>query len=100
LFFLGQNAYGQLGYAKDSLQLKVYTEIEYNNSRPIKIEVKKVFCDYCSEIQKKFVGEEARRATYEELYNPKYLTENGIAKLALIIRIAKKDFARLKDNEN
>lgn len=34
------------GYAKDSLQIKVYTEIEYKNREAKDIKLKKVFCDY------------------------------------------------------
>ena len=100
LLSVGQNIYAQRGYAKDSLQIKVYTEIDYKNSKPVKVSVKKVFCDYCSDKQKEFIEEEARRGTYEELYNPKYFTDNGVARLALIIRVSKKDFARMIDDEN
>ena len=87
-------------YKKDSLQIKVYTEIDYKNSKPVKVSVKKVFCDYCSDKQKEFIEEEARRGTYEEFYNPKYFTDNGVARLALIIRVSKKDFAKMIDDEN
>ena len=52
------------GYQKDSLQIKVYTEIEYEQYRVKSIKATRVFCDYCSENQTKKIKEEALRLAY------------------------------------
>jgi len=89
-----------ISYKKDSLQIKVYTEIDYVNKRVKEIVVKKVFCDYCSENQIKFLKEKALElATYDK-YNPKKRLINGTRKFALIIRVSKKDFLEIKTNED
>lgn len=85
------------GYHVDSLQIKVYTEIEYKNSKPKEIKLKRIFCDYCSENQKKAVGEQALRRTFAVRYEDIHKLKNGTKKLALYIRISKKDFLKLKD---
>jgi hypothetical protein len=97
--FFHISAKAQLGYAKDSLQIKVYTQIEYKNYKAIKIISKKVFCDFCSDLQLKYLENEALRRTNLEVANPKYVSKNGKAKLALYIRVSKKDFAEIKDNK-
>ncbi|MFK7782349.1 MAG: hypothetical protein AB8B90_08340 [Psychroserpens sp.] len=84
-------------YKKDSLQIKSYTVIEFVNNKIKSIELSKVLCDYCNEIQKKAIGKEALQRTYAESQNPKNRLENGKKKLAIYIRIAKKDFAAIKD---
>lgn len=84
-------------YALDSLQIKVYTEIEYINSNPKKIEVKKVFCDYCTENQIKYLGEKAKELAFYDRFNPKKRRVNGIRKFAIIIRVSKKDFLEIRD---
>jgi len=104
LFTIGLNPiYSQLGFKKDSLQIKVYTEIKYVNNEPIDIKVKKVFCSYCTDFQTKVVGEEGVRRSNEVKYDPENRLTNGVKRLALYIRVSKKDFAALKeeeDNEN
>ncbi len=86
-------------YAKDSLQIKVYTEIEYENSQAKQIILKKVFCDYCSEIQTKSIAEEALRRADIEKYHPENKLKNGEKRLAIYIRISKEDFAAIKEDE-
>ncbi|MBD0832156.1 hypothetical protein ICJ83_08430 [Aestuariibaculum sp. TT11] len=87
----------QVGYQKDSLQIKVYTEIDYQNFMPQAIRVKKVFCDYCTKFQKEQIGNEAYRRTFLVRNNRKFRLEKGSFRHAMYIRIAKKDFARLKE---
>lgn len=55
IFFISFSnlVFAQRGYKKDSLQIKVYTEIEYVQYRVKSVKVVKVFCDYCSELQTK-----------------------------------------------
>jgi hypothetical protein len=86
-------------YRKDSLQIKVYTEIEYKAGEPIDIKLKKVFCDYCSKNQLQLLGEDAIRRTESEKYDPKNNLTNGKKKIAVYIRIAKSDFAGIKEEE-
>jgi hypothetical protein len=87
------------GYQKDSLQIKVYTEIEYEQYRVKSIKATRVFCDYCSENQTKKIKEEALRLAYLARNNRDYILEKGIKKLAMYIRVSKKDFAVLKEDE-
>ena len=83
-------------YSVDSLQIKVYTEIEYVNSQSKEITVKKVFCDYCSENQINFLKEKAKELAFYDRYNPKKRLVNGLRKFAIIIRVSKKDFSAMK----
>ncbi|MEJ6792689.1 MAG: hypothetical protein QNK89_08190 [Lacinutrix sp.] len=83
----------------DSLQIKVYTEIDYKAGKPIGIKLKKVFCDYCSKNQLKLLGEDAIRRTKSEQNDPKNKLKNGKKKIAVYIRISKKDFARIREEE-
>ena len=89
----------QGGYRKDSLQIKVYTVINYEGSHPKKIDVTKVFCDYCNEAQMNIIKERAWNMTYDMRYAPENRIEQGKRKLALFIRIAKKDFSKLNNEE-
>lgn len=84
-------------YTVDSLQIKVYTEIEYVNSQPKGIVVKKVFCDYCTDNQIKYIGEKAKELAFYDRYNPKKRIVNGMRKFAIIIRVSKKDFLAIRD---
>nr|WP_321235056.1 hypothetical protein [uncultured Psychroserpens sp.] len=85
-------------YTKDSLQIKSYTVIEYRNNEVKDIQLLKVICDYCTDFQKEVIGEEAKRRTYLERLDPKNRLKEGKKKLAIYIRIAKTDFAEIKDN--
>ena len=98
--FLAEDMTAQRGYAEDSLQIKAYTVITYKNSEAIKIELSKVFCDYCSELQLEAIGIEAKRRSYHERYFPEHRLKDGQKRLALYIRISKKDFAAIKEEEN
>jgi hypothetical protein len=92
-------ANAQLGYQKDSLQIKVYTEIEYVQYKTKSIKVKKVFCDYCTKLQSEKIKEEAMRIGYMVRNDKENILNNGIKKLAMYIRVSKKDFAALRENE-
>ena len=87
------------GYQKDSLQIKVYTEIAYTNFKSDSVRVTKVFCDYCSNLQSEKIKEEAMRIAYRVRYSKENIVPNGIKKLAMYIRVSKKDFAALKEDE-
>ncbi len=89
---------GQKGYAKDSLQVKLYANITYENKQAKKIEVRKIFCDYCNESQLGFIKQEGWRRAYEERNLPENRLVKGIRKLTIIIRIAKEDFKNLKSD--
>lgn len=96
---LGTVCIAQGGYRKDSLQIKVYTVINYESSHPKKIDVTKVFCDYCNDEQIKVIKKRAWNMTYDMRYAPENRIEEGKRKLALFIRIAKKDFSKLNNEE-
>lgn len=96
--FYNLNAQNGNGYSVDSLQIKVYTEIDYINNIPKAINIKKVFCDYCSESQVVGIEDEALRRSYIERNLKKNKLVNGIKRLALYIRISKSDFAYLEHN--
>jgi len=94
------NAFAQIGYKKDSLQIKVYSEIEYIDRLIKDIKVDTVFCDYCSKNQIKMLKEEAFRRTYLIRNDKDVKLENGTYKHALLIRISKKDFLEMREEEN
>ncbi len=89
------NVNGQ-SYRKDSLQIKSYTQIEYVNNEVKSIKLLKVLCDYCTDYQKEVIGEEAKRRAFLERFDPKNRIKDGKKRLAIYIRIAKKDFAEIK----
>ncbi len=97
-FLLGLNMISAQSYKKDSLQIKAYTEINYKNNKATAIKLKKVFCDYCSTVQIESIGEEALRRADMEKYYPENKLENGKKRLAIYIRISKKDFASINEN--
>ena len=97
-FLIGAVAVAQGGFRKDSLQIKVYTVINYEGSHPQTIDVTKVFCDYCNEKQIESIKQRAWNMTYDMRYAPENRIDEGKRKLALFIRIAKSDFSKL-DNE-
>lgn len=94
------NAFSQVGYKKDSLQIKVYSEIEYIDRLVKDIKVDTVFCDNCSKNQINFLKEEALRKTYLIRNDEGIKLVNGTYKLALLIRISKKDFLEIKEKKN
>ncbi len=86
------------GYAKDSLQIKVYTEIDYVNREAKDFRLLKVFCDYCTDAQISKIGYGALRRAFAERNDPKNILDNGTKKLAVIIRISKDDFKEIKND--
>lgn len=94
------NVVAQNGYKKDSLQIKVYTSIEYVKNEAKSIEVRKVFCDYCTNIQREAISEEAKRRSYAVRNDKENRLMNGVRKLSLYIRISKNDFAAIKEKDN
>ena len=88
--------FAQVGYQKDSLQIKVYTEAEYRNGLVKEVEVKNVFCDYCTEYQKRRIVDEAIKRTYLARYEEGIKLSNGKYRHAIYIRISKKDFLEIK----
>lgn len=86
----------QAGFKKDSLQIKVYTEIAYEGDVPTKISVVKVFCEYCNEEQLKYLSQKAWKSTYHNRYGYKEKIRNGKAKLAHFIRVKKEDFKKIE----
>jgi hypothetical protein len=86
------------GYSRDSLQIKVYTEIDYVNREAKDIRLLKVFCDYCTDAQTNKIGYGALRRAYAERYDPVNILDNGTKKLAVIIRISKEDFKEIKND--
>jgi hypothetical protein len=95
------SAFAQIGYQKDSLQIKVYTKIEYINRNVKSIKVDTIFCDYCSSNQIKMLKEEAMRRTYLARNDKGIRLINGIYRHALYIRISKKDFLEMnEENDN
>jgi len=98
LLSVGLNTVLAQSYKKDSLQIKVYTEISYKSSKATNIKLKKVFCDYCSEAQTKSIGEEALRRADIEKYYPENKLENGKKRLAIYIRISKEDFKSITED--
>lgn len=99
IFCLGNLLSFSQGYAKDSLQIKVYTEIEYNNREAKDIKLLKVFCDYCTSAQTSKIGYAALLRAHDERYLPENVLVNGKKKLAIIIRISKVDFAAISDEK-
>ena len=101
LFFIGSLHSGnaQVGYQKDSLQIKVYSIITYENSHPKQINIDTVFCDYCNEAQVNILKRQAWELSYAGRYAPENRIEQGKRKLALFIRVSKDDFKKLKDPE-
>lgn len=89
----------QVGYQRDSLQIKAYATIDYVDGNATTIKVKHVFCDYCSDYQKEKISEEAKRQTFliRNLKGVRML--NGVYRHAVYIRVSKEDFASLKEEE-
>lgn len=99
IFCLGNLLSFSQGYAKDSLQIKVYTEIEYKNREAKDIKLLKVFCDYCTSAQTSKIGYAALLRAHDERYLPENVLVNGKKKLAIIIRISKVDFAAISNEK-
>ena len=87
-------------FSKDTLRIKVYTEIEYVEGRMKKVEVTKVFCDYCSAIQIEALKEQAKANIYHDKSYWTYGKVNDIQKFTLIIRTARKDLIAIKTEKD
>ncbi len=87
----------QRSYREDSLQIKVNTVLYVTDNTKIdSIRIVKIHCDYCNENQKKQIKLEAYYRTRESfLHNFKY-RRKGVHRLALYMRISKKDFSKMK----
>ena len=86
-------------YTKDSLQFKVYTIASFKDSHVTAIELDKVFCDYCSKSQLTAIGQLSLKSSNKLVKKAKYRLTNGKKRLAIYLRIAKKDFAYLKQRD-
>ncbi|MFT4611406.1 MAG: hypothetical protein ACJA1H_001066 [Glaciecola sp.] len=100
VFFLKSIAFNAQSYRKDSLQIKSYTLIEYRQSEVKDVKLIKVLCDYCTAFQKEIIGIEVTRRAKLESYYPENRMKEGDKKLAIYIRIAKKDFVAIKEEED
>ena len=89
----------QIGTYADSLQIKTYVTIHYKNQLPSNIVVNKIFCDYCNDNQKKHLKQRAWQLAYFERYNPENVLKNGKRRLTFLIRMARKDLIRLREEE-
>lgn len=92
------HTFGQKGYAKDSLQFKAYVHITYLETRVNQIKVKKVFCDYCTDNQLKYLEQKFWDMANTEKYHPEVRLKKGLRKRTLLTRISKKDFKKLNDD--
>ncbi len=97
--FTSLSSWSQRGYQEDSLQIKVYSEIIYDQFEPIKINITKVFCDYCTENQIKHVKEIAWDLAYRDRNAPENVMNEGKKKLAIYLRIPKDKFILLRDEQ-
>ncbi|MFT5847477.1 MAG: ribosomal protein S17 [Psychroserpens sp.] len=98
-FLISTTVLGAQSYKKDSLQIKAYTLTEYRNGEIKSVKLKKVICEYCTAIQKEIIGIEVVRRAKIESHDPKNKLKNGDKKLAIYIRVAKKDFAAIKEEK-
>ncbi len=87
-------------FSKDTLRIKVYTEIEYVEGRMQNAEVTKVFCDYCTLVQMEALKEQAKSIIYREKRYWSYGKVNDIQKLTLIISVSRKDLAAIKNDND
>lgn len=93
-------AISQRGYQKDSVQIKVYTNMVVDKQLKVDtISVKKVFCDYCTLSQTEAVSEQSKVMTYDMRMIPKYRKE-GTHRIAIYIRIPRDKFEELNDKNN
>ena len=101
LFFLSSGFYEVFAqpYTTDSLQFKVYTIASYKDSFVKSIKLDRVFCDYCSDSQLKALGQLGLKSSNRFIKDPKNRLVNGQKRLAIYLRIAKKDFANIKEKD-
>ena len=99
IFILGVYHVFAQNYKKDSLQFKIYTIASFKNSLVKSIILDRVFCDYCSDSQLTALGQLGLKTSNKYVKKPEYRLINGEKKLAIYIRIAKKDFAKIKEKD-
>lgn len=83
-------------YTKDSLQFKVYTIISFKNSHLKDIKIDRIFCDYCSDSQLTALRQLGYKLSKKLAKKPKNRVDNGQNRLAIYLRIARKDFANIR----
>lgn len=100
LFSLGfYNVHAQ-SYRKDSLQFKIYTITTFKDSKVKDVVLDKVFCDYCSNSQLIALGQLGLKQSNKLIKKPKNRMVNGKNRLAIYLRISKKDFANIKQKDS
>jgi hypothetical protein len=99
-FLISTMTVGAQSYRKDSLQFKSYVGIQYRSSEVKSVKLIKVLCDYCTDLQKEALGIEVTRRARIESYDSEIKLKDGDEKLAIYIRISKKDFAAIKEKED
>jgi len=86
-------------YRNDSLQFKMYTRLYVGEQLQLdSISVRKVFCDWCTDVQLDILKEEAMRQSLIERYDPRY-KKPGEHRLALYVRFSKEDFKNLNNRD-
>lgn len=100
-FFSFNYSIGQTrNISKDTLRIKVYTEIEYVQGRMKKLTVTKVFCDYCSPAQIEALKEQIKEIVYREKRYWTYGKINDIYKHTMILSVSREDLLAIKNEEN
>ena len=85
----------QVSFQKDSLQIKVYTNLEIRPDLSLDtITVQKIFCDYCSKKQLKRLEKKSKYLTYK-MFQESNNKDEGSHLVALTIRMSRKEFDTL-----
>ena len=89
----------QSSYRADSLQFKMYTRLFVSDQVQLdSVVVKKVFCDYCSKTQTSYIGKLGLEKTYNIVTSEMDNLNNGQHKMAVYLRVSKKDFKKINDS--
>ena len=92
-------AKAQKGYAKDSLQIKIYTTYTLGNEPIVdRVRVHKVFCDYCSPIQLEAISAEARKRTLDMLTSGARDNSKPHSRITIVIRVAREDLYAIRES--
>ena len=81
----------QIGGSLDTLQIKAYVNISYKNFKPKHIEVKKIFCDYCSKKQNHYLKLLAWQRAHAIRNSKDFKMQNGKRMLTFMIRLPKSE---------
>jgi predicted RNA-binding protein len=100
LFLIGIYDVVAQPYTKDSLQFKIYTIATFKDSKLTAITLDRVFCDFCSELQKKALGQLGLRVSNRLINKPKNRLINGQKRLSIYLRVPKKEFANIKQKDS